>query len=534
MSAPSTPPRSAPAASPLPSDGASPRPPWPRSLVVRTVFLVAGVVLALGAAVVLWITREDREDSLAEARRLEGLAESELRTLAEDLVSSHQDIAVALVEGADGRMRRWLTEEPLALHRDKTAPERVDVDALRRSLRAEVLRRSQAEREHVAIVAERLGSEARARVERVTASLRREGEARASAAAADRRARLSTRLALLLAGLSGLLAFALWRTVIAPLERLRSEVARMASGDLETPVAAGATRRDEIGALSRDVELLRVALRGSTQGLEGEVARKTADLADTLSTRTSALEELRATQDRLVQAAKMASLGTLAGGLAHEFNNLLGGILGCVGTARAENRNASVEEDLDMIGRTADRGVRLVRGMLDVARPGARGMAPVDLAALVMDAVRTATPTAERREIEIRRELEPVPPILGDAAQLHQVALNLVTNALQAVDEGEPVVVAVRRDGPFAVLEVRDGGPGVPEEMRPRVFEPFFTGREDGTGLGLFVSYGIVERHGGRIEVGTAPEGGARFTVRLPLAGPSPAGDTPTKGPGIA
>jgi len=172
--------------------------------------------------------------------------------------------------------------------------------------------------------------------------------------------------------------------------------------------------------------------------------------------------------------------------------------------------------------------------MLDVARPGARGMAPVDLASLVEDAVRTATPTAERREVEIRRELGPVPPILGDAAQLHQVALNLVTNALQAVDDGEPVVVAVRREGPFAVLEVRDGGPGVPEELRHRIFEPFFTGREDGTGLGLFVSYGIVDRHGGRIEVGTAPEGGARFTVRLPLAGPSPGGDPPTKGPGIA
>jgi two-component system NtrC family sensor kinase len=108
--------------------------------------------------------------------------------------------------------------------------------------------------------------------------------------------------------------------------------------------------------------------------------------------------------------------------------------------------------------------------------------------------------------------------VRGDAAQLHQVALNLLTNALQAVDDGEEVVVALRREGGDAVLEVRDAGPGVDPAIRDRIFEPFFTGREGGTGLGLFVSYGIVERHGGRIEVGTAPEGGARFTVRLPLA----------------
>ena len=112
--------------------------------------------------------------------------------------------------------------------------------------------------------------------------------------------------------------------------------------------------------------------------------------------------------------------------------------------------------------------------------------------------------------------------VLGDEGQLHQVALNLVTNALQAVDEGERVVVALSSDGRFAVLEVRDEGPGVPPEDRRRVFEPFFTGRRGGTGLGLFVSYGIVERHGGRIEVGEAPEGGARFTVRIPLAPAAP------------
>ncbi len=509
-----------------------------RSLVVRTVLLVTGVVLLLGAAVLLWITAEDRRDALQEARRREEAAEREMRGLAEDLVRDHQDIAVALVAGADERTRQWLEEEPLSLYRDRSQPDRVDVDALRRALTAEVRSRSRDEGRHVKIVADRLGADAAARIDRVADDLRVEGERRAEAAADDRRARLALRFAFLLVGLSSLLAVALWTSVLAPVRRLRKAVDRIASGDLDTPVEKDAGRRDEIGALAREIDGMRSQLLAARTGLETEVRRKTEALATTLSERTAALEELKATQGYLVQAAKMASLGTLAGGLAHEFNNLLAGILGCVESAKADNRDPSVAEDLDVIRRTADRGTALVRGMLDVARPGSRALTDVDLLTLVDEAVRTVSPVALRRRVEIRRETGPVPKIRGDAAQLHQVTLNLLTNALQAVDDGEVVVVALRRSGSDAVIEVRDSGPGVDPEIRDRVFEPFFSGKEGGTGLGLFVSYGIVTRHGGRIEVGDAPEGGARFTVILPGGPPggatsSPAGDAST-GPGLA
>jgi signal transduction histidine kinase len=142
----------------------------------------------------------------------------------------------------------------------------------------------------------------------------------------------------------------------------------------------------------------------------------------------------------------------------------------------------------------------------------------VDLAAVVDDVVQAAEPAAQRRGVALRRERVGTPVVTGDEGQVHQVALNLVTNALQSVGEGEAVVVATRVEDRHAVLEVRDAGPGVPLADRPRLFEPFFTSRPGGTGLGLFVSYGIVERHGGHIEVGDAPEGGARFTVRIPIA----------------
>jgi signal transduction histidine kinase len=502
------------------------------SLVARTVALVLGVVLALGAAVVLWLTAEDRRRALEDAGALERLAEAEVRSLASDLVADHQEIAVALLEGSDRRTREWLEAEPLALYRDRSQPDRVDVDALRRALTADLRTRSRREREYAEIVAARLGQEAGARVNRVLADVGRAQRATAAAAADARRRALATRLALLLAGLAGLLGLALWTSVIRPVRRLRAAVDRIAQGDLDTPVEHGG-RTDELGVLAREVEGMRGALARATKGLEAEVARKTAALAQTLAERTAALEELTATRDRLVQAAKMASLGTLAGGLAHEFNNLLGGILGCVESARAEAKDPAVVEDLDMVRRTADRALVLVRAMLDVARPGSRALAEVDLASLLDDAVRTAKPAADRRSVRVRREVGPVPPVRGDAAQLHQVALNLLTNALQAVDDGEEVVVALRKEGSEAVLEVRDEGPGVDPAVRDRIFEPFFTGRDGGTGLGLFVSYGIVERHGGRIDVGTAPEGGARFSVHLPLAGPPAARALPaTRGPG--
>jgi signal transduction histidine kinase len=274
----------------------------------------------------------------------------------------------------------------------------------------------------------------------------------------------------------------------------------------------------ELVALAHDVERMRDQLATLTTGLEREVARKTESLAQTLAERTRALDELTATKDRLVQAEKMAGLGTLAGGVAHEFNNLLGGILGCLESARAEVREGGAREDLDVAERTTRRAAKLVDSLLGVARPGQRTFASVDLRAVVADVLVAATPAAERRGVRILREDAGEPVVLGDDGQLHQVALNLVTNALQAVDDGEGIVVATRVEDRTGVLEVRDEGPGVPAEHRARLFEPFFTGRPGGTGLGLFVSYGIVERHGGRIEVGDAPEGGARFTVRLPLA----------------
>jgi signal transduction histidine kinase len=488
-----------------------------RSVLWLTILLVGTLVLALGTAVVAWIASEDVAQSRTDARLQHEAAARELRELARDLVGEAQLSARRLVEGADRRLRGWIREEPLDLYRDP-ATGGVDLEALRAELRYEVITRSIAEKDHVDIVTRAMADHADARIERVAKGLEAAAREQAEAASEARNDRLVLRLALLLVGMAVLLAGTLYVLVLAPVRRLRAAVDHIASGDLARPVAEDGWVTREMSALASDVDRMRGQIRLATENLEAQVERKTQRLARTLDERTKALEELETAQAHLVQAEKMAGLGTLAGGVAHEFNNLLGGILGCLESARAGTTDPSVHDDLAMAQRTAARAAELVSALLGVARPGPGRFEPVRLEEVLDDVLRAAAVTARQHKIEITREIEDSPQVDGDEGQLHQVALNLVTNALQAVDDGERIGVRLAVEGGRAVLEVRDSGPGVDPADRGRVFEPFFTRRSGGTGLGLFVSYGIVERHGGRIEVGEAPEGGARFTVRLPLA----------------
>ena len=489
-----------------------------RSLVGRTLLLVGGVVVLLGAAVVFWITAEERSEARDAAREQQRAAETEMRALARDLLGTSQETTKALVEGAGRRLVRWIEEEPLGLYRDPRDPDRVDTKAIKDAFTAEVRARAQKEAEHAGVLVDRVGVDAERRIDRVVALGEVRAEKNADAATADRRARLAARLALLLAGLAALLGLALVAWVVNPIRRLQGSVRRIAAGDLGTPLPPPAGGAGELKDLAHDVETMRDQIRRATTGLEGEVARKTEHLSVALAERTRALEELDATKDRLVQSAKMAGLGTLAGGVAHEFNNLLGGILASLGNARAAVKDPSVVEDLDLATRTARRAAALVEALLGVARPGQRALAPVDLGAGAADAIVSARPAAEKRRVTLEHRREGKPVVKGDDGQLHQVALNLVTNALQAVKDGGHVRVVTEVRDRRALLEVSDDGPGIKNEVKERLFEPFFTTRESGTGLGLFVSYGIVERHGGRIEVDDAPGGGARFRVSFPLA----------------
>jgi two-component system NtrC family sensor kinase len=222
---------------------------------------------------------------------------------------------------------------------------------------------------------------------------------------------------------------------------------------------------------------------------------------------------------RLFQAEKMSALGQLAGGVAHEINNPLGGILAFAQIMSQDERSPDDQESLRLISDAAMRAKRIVESLLRFSRvPKEHERGSVDLCKVVEDALLILQSNLRDGKLTVVRELDGARTI-GNANQLQQVVVNLVVNASQAVAGKGRIVV---RTGPGApgrvVVTVTDDGPGVPPDLVERVFEPFFTTKPEGqgTGLGLSICYRIAEEHGGSIRLENLREGGARFVVDLP------------------
>ena len=232
-----------------------------------------------------------------------------------------------------------------------------------------------------------------------------------------------------------------------------------------------------------------------------------------------AMKDLTANQARLIQAEKLASMGQMAAGIAHEINNPLGVVLMYSHLLKEELADASrPQEDVDRIIAEAERTRGIVRGILNFAREEKVDRAPTDINALLTKAAEGILPTSPEGKFRVEFRLD---PDLGsqqvDGGQLRQVFDNLLKNAVEAMPDGGVIRVATEDgEGEFTVT-VSDTGAGIPEENLPKMFSPFFTTKKvgKGTGLGLSVCYGIVKMHGGTIQAANLPEGGACFTVRI-------------------
>ncbi len=233
--------------------------------------------------------------------------------------------------------------------------------------------------------------------------------------------------------------------------------------------------------------------------------------------------ELQETQLQLLQSEKMASLGKLAAGVAHEINNPLGGIL-IFSKMLLEDLSSHDPrvEDLERICEEATRCKEIVKGLLEFARQTSYKMEPTDLNRALVQGISLLENQALFHNIRIVKDLDPnLPPILANTGQLNQVFMNIILNAAEAMESQGTLTVRTQL-GPeqnTVIVEFIDTGCGIKEEHLTRIFDPFFTTKEvgKGTGLGLSMSYGIVEKHRGRIWVKSREGAGATFTIELPV-----------------
>ncbi|HET9599692.1 MAG TPA: ATP-binding protein [Anaeromyxobacteraceae bacterium] len=314
------------------------------------------------------------------------------------------------------------------------------------------------------------------------------GAARAEAGAVERRT-FAFILAMVVGAplLAAAVTWSIGRSIARPVARLREGAARLAAGDLEA----------------------RVEARGPA---EFEA------LAAQFNAMTASLKEH---QVKLVQSEKLAGVGRLAAGVAHELNNPLAVILGYVRLLQ-KRCEGGFREDLAVIEEETLRCKEIVEDLLELSRPGQATQERVDLRALADDVVARL---GEARLLEgVAVEVEGAGAAPGHASKLGQVLANLVRNGGEAAGPGGRVTVRVSEEDGEARVRVEDSGPGLDGAARDRLFEPFFTTKPRGTGLGLAVSRAIARAHGGDVEAGDADGGGASFTLRLPRTSPADEG----------
>jgi PAS domain S-box-containing protein len=242
--------------------------------------------------------------------------------------------------------------------------------------------------------------------------------------------------------------------------------------------------------------------------------------ASVISTRD--MSEERRVAEQLRQSEKLVALGELVAGVAHEVNNPLTGISAFAQLLQEEMLTPDQLEAAQMIKREADRAVSVIRDLLTFARKTGPRSVPIDMNILIEQTMRLRTYGLRTAGIEMRQELEPsLPRVRGDDRQLQQVLLNLVVNAEHALANSPRRIITLRTSSAIGrvIVEVSDTGQGMSVEVQKRIFEPFYTTKPEGsgTGLGLSVSFGIVQTHGGTLTVHSAPGAGATFRLTLPV-----------------
>jgi len=254
---------------------------------------------------------------------------------------------------------------------------------------------------------------------------------------------------------------------------------------------------------------------------------------------TNDITEKKKLEIQLLQSAKMSAVGQLAAGVAHEFNNVLSGIVGYTSLAMSRNDVEKIREDLNVVEKASNRAIEVVRKLLAFSRQKDEKYILSNIDELIDDSLSLVNNTLSKEGVKIIKHFGKTPPVKVNQNEIQQVVLNMVINAKHAIDENlelsyEDKVIGVTTeavDG-FVKMDISDTGIGIPRENIPKIFEPFFTtkgrnSKEPGTGLGLPITYAIIERHGGSIDVDSEIGKGTTFTIWIPFDQPFSNGNVP-------
>jgi signal transduction histidine kinase len=249
-----------------------------------------------------------------------------------------------------------------------------------------------------------------------------------------------------------------------------------------------------------------------------ELNRETRKRQDLAEERARLYEELHRQEAELTRASKLAALGTLAAGIAHEFNNMLTAILGHAQVGEMADSFAEKDYSLSVISRVCQRATSITASLLTFARQREPELSVNYLQAAIDDTLALVHHDLNRDKIRLTTSIADLPPIMCDLGQISQVLLNLITNARDALRDRPDAAIDLRLGSAegHAVLTISDNGPGIPPEVLDKIFQPFITTKKKGNGLGMAICYGIIESHKGSISIDSGPERGTTISIRLP------------------
>ncbi|MBU2261714.1 MAG: HAMP domain-containing protein [Proteobacteria bacterium] len=303
------------------------------------------------------------------------------------------------------------------------------------------------------------------------------------------------------------------RLVNHPVRKLLTQTKRIAGGDLDALVKN--VSRDEMGELSDAFNQMTLSLKNARMELEEWGKNLEAKVAE----RTREIKQMQA---QLIRSEKLVSLGRLVAGIAHEINNPLTGILMFANlTSRNPRLDQSLKGDMDVVINEAKRCAKIVKGLLDFSRESVPQKKLASLNKVMDGTIDLIGRQSSFHNIDIVRDYRPDLPLIPvDQNQIEQVFINMLLNASESMPFGGSITIKTYTENEeYVCLQITDTGSGIAEEDLERIFDPFFTTKSDkGTGLGLSVSYGIIERHGGKIDVKSKVNEGTIFTIKLPLS----------------